>query len=50
MNAIQKISVVDDQNRVVDKGYTIEEKKVAQLNTLVESSAYKGSLYEGMDD
>lgn len=50
MNAIQKISVVDDQNRVVDKDYTIEEKKVAQLNTLVESSAYKGSQYEGMDD
>lgn len=50
MTAIQKVSVLDGEFKEVGTTYSMKKGDITQLNTSVESIAYRGSRYEGTDD
>lgn len=50
MTAIQNVSILDGEYKEIGKSYTMETGDITQLNTSVESIAYRGSRYEGTDD
>lgn len=50
MSAIQKVTLVDSSNSVMESSYNMESGDITQINTAVESLSYSGSRYEGNDD
>lgn len=50
MSAIKKVTVLDGSYKEVGGDYRMDQGEITQLNTTVESIAYSGSRYSGMDD
>ena len=50
MTAVRDVSIMDGTFEEIGKSYTMKKGEITQLNTSVDSIAYKGSRYEGTDD
>lgn len=50
MSAVKKVTVLDGNYQAVGDVYKMDKGEITQLNTAVESIAYSGSRYSGMDD
>lgn len=50
MSAVRKVTILDGSYQEVGESYQMDQGDITQLNTAVESIAYSGSRYQGMDD
>lgn len=50
MSAVRKVTVLDGSYQEIGEDYRMDQGDITQLNTTVESIAYSGSRYQGMDD